>query len=190
MRQRKENELASQRKTVAAASRLHQARMDDMKLSHDAEMARMQRSNNENTKACNSAMATMTANAQQRMEQNMAEHNASISAMRRANDGAKSEAQRARECLEIGQRAESDEYGTAAPRAVRGSEAKAAHWRSGALSAHENADLQPRRDGERCAQPQRRRFGGAAQRHKGETTGAAAQSRRGEAEAPQKHRGR
>jgi len=89
MRQRKENELASQRKTVAAASRLHQARMDDMKLGHDAEMARMQRINNENTKACNSAMAKMAANSQQRMNQNMADHTANITEMRRVNHGVK-----------------------------------------------------------------------------------------------------
>jgi len=63
--------------------------MDDMKLGHDAEMARMQRSNYENTKACNSAMAAMATNAQQRMNQNMADHTANINEMRRANHGVK-----------------------------------------------------------------------------------------------------
>merc|ERR1719385_54391 len=69
MRQRKENEKESQQTQM------------------DAEMAQMMQSNRENTKACNTAMATMSAKAQRQMDRRMAEHNANIEAIRRVNDG-------------------------------------------------------------------------------------------------------
>merc|ERR1719385_358013 len=50
-------------------------------------MARMLQRNADNTTACNAEMATMKANANQRMGRNMADHSANITAMRRANHG-------------------------------------------------------------------------------------------------------
>merc|ERR1719477_226507 len=89
MRQQRENEKEAQRKTVTATSKRHQTRMGAMNTGHDAEMARMQQSNNKNTAACDRAMATMKANAQQRIKQNRAEHTANVTAVRRASDGVK-----------------------------------------------------------------------------------------------------
>merc|ERR1719249_372394 len=58
-----------------------------MKSGHDADMAQMLQSNRNDTTACNTTMATMNKNAQRQMDRHMADHNANIKAMRRANDG-------------------------------------------------------------------------------------------------------
>merc|ERR1719295_2559497 len=87
MRRQKENEKDSQQKTAAATSRMHQKRMSDMDSGHVADMAQMRQSKSDNTARCNATMATMNANAQQQMDQHMADHSANIKAICRANDG-------------------------------------------------------------------------------------------------------
>merc|ERR1719295_1597827 len=87
MRRQKENEKDSQQKTAAATSRMHQKRISDMDSGHVADMAQMRQSKSDDTARCDATMATMNANARQQMDQHMADHNANIKAICRANNG-------------------------------------------------------------------------------------------------------
>merc|ERR1719361_1553234 len=72
---------------MAASSKKHHQQMANMKLAHAAEMSEMIQNNKDNTAACNATMAAMNLSTQKQMALHMADHNATVLAMRNERDG-------------------------------------------------------------------------------------------------------
>jgi len=67
----------------------HQHQINGLQSAHSANMAKMLQSKADSTTRYNAAVAEMNANQRQIMQQHVADHNASVSAMRSAKQGAK-----------------------------------------------------------------------------------------------------
>merc|ERR1719477_284743 len=126
-----------------------------MKSGHDIEMSALHQSNRENKTACDTEMVKMKAMNQREMSQRTADHSVAMLVMRQKNHDVKVKRNEhvnvvklanAQRVANLGQRldAQCSDF------------KKKTRERSGALSAHENDELQQYRFGEQRAQSQRR----------------------------------